>query len=68
MIPFFSSLQALERSIEREESYLILRKRSLNRVYPCGLKAAKIVSTYNKVDTYDGEQESIIAITGGGAS
>jgi hypothetical protein len=43
-------------------------KRSFNHVYPCRLKAPKIVSTYNQVDTYDGEQESFISTIGRGAA
>ena len=44
------------------------RKRSFNLVYPCRLKSPKIVSTYNQVDTYDGEQESFISTIGRGAA
>jgi IS5 family transposase len=44
------------------------RKRHFNHVYPCRLKSPKIVSTYNQVDTYDGEQESFISTIGRGAA
>jgi hypothetical protein len=43
-------------------------KRYFNHVYPCRLKFPKIVSTYNQVDTYDGEQESFISTIGRGAA
>jgi len=43
-------------------------KGSFNLVYPCRLKSPKIVSTYNQVDTYDGEQESFISTIGRGAA
>ena len=37
-------------------------KRPINQIYRTGLKSPKMVSTYNKVDTYYGEEESLIAI------
>ncbi len=36
-------------------------KRPINQVYRTGLKSPKMVSTYNKVDTYYQEEESLIA-------
>jgi hypothetical protein len=52
----------------RPARILLDRKRYFNHVYPCRLKSPKIVSTYNQVDTYDGEQESFISTIGRGAA
>ena len=68
----FSKLyERINHEVQDETSHadaLIKRMRSFNHVYPCRLKSPKIVSTYNQVDTYDGEQESFISTIGRGAA